>query len=67
MPKKVSFEPFCSKESELMFSTVSSMFQKRIINAISILEDQEYRKMLKRIWEGDLTIEDRERINTRVI
>ncbi len=67
-------EPVCSKESKLMFSTESSMFWKRIINAIIILdndhsfkEDQEYGKMLKRMWEGDLTIEDREKINTRVI
>jgi hypothetical protein len=30
-------------------------------------EDPEYGKMLKRIWEGDLTLEDKQRINTRVI
>jgi hypothetical protein len=46
-------EPVCLKESELMFSSVSSMFWKKIINEIIILdndhhfkEDQEYRKML---------------------
>jgi hypothetical protein len=44
------------------------------INAIIILdnkprfkEDPEYGKMLKRMWEGDLTLEDKQRINTRVI
>ena len=67
-------EPVCSKESDLMFSTLSSMFWKRTINAILILDnghrfkkDEEYGQMLKRMWEGDLTIEDRKRINTRVI
>jgi hypothetical protein len=49
------------------------MFWQRIINAIIILdndhhfkEDPDYGKMLKRMWEGDLTCKDRERINTRV-
>ena len=44
------------------------------INAIIILdnkhhfkEDPEYSKMLKRMWEGDLILEDKQRINTRVI
>ncbi len=30
-------------------------------------EDPEYGQMLKRMWNGDLTTEDRERINSRVI
>ncbi len=30
-------------------------------------EDLEYGKMLKRMWNGDLTIEDKKQINTRVI
>jgi hypothetical protein len=30
-------------------------------------EDAEYGKIVKRIWEGDITCKDRERINTRVI
>ncbi len=30
-------------------------------------EDPEYVQMLKRIWSGDLTKEDRMRINTRVL
>ncbi len=64
-------EPICLNESDLMFSSLSLMFWQRIINAIIILdndhcfkEDPEYRKMLKK---GDITHEDRERINTRVI
>ncbi len=67
-------EPICLNESDLMFLSLSSMFWQRIINAMIILdndhcfkEDPEYGKMLKRMWEGDLTCEGRERINTRVI
>jgi hypothetical protein len=30
-------------------------------------EDPEYGQMLKRMWSGDLTREDRMRINTRVL
>ena len=30
-------------------------------------EDPEYGKMLKRMWNGDLTNEDQKQINTRVI
>ncbi len=66
-------EPICLNKSDLMFLSLSSMFCQRIINTIIILdndrfkEDPEYGKMLKRMWEGDLTHEDRERINTRVI
>jgi hypothetical protein len=30
-------------------------------------EDPEYGQMLKRMWSGDLTKEDRMRINTRVL
>ncbi len=30
-------------------------------------EDPEYGQMLKRMWSGDLTIEDRMSINTRVL
>jgi hypothetical protein len=44
------------------------------INAIIILDndhqfkqDPEYGCMLKKMWEGDLDLEDRKRINTRVI
>ncbi len=44
------------------------------INAIIILDndhrfkqDPKYGCMLKKMWEGDLVVEDRKRINTRVI
>ncbi len=67
-------ELICSNKSDLMFSSLSSMFWQRIINVIIILdndhffkEDPEYGKLLKKMWEGDLTREDRERSNTRVI
>ncbi len=67
-------EPICSKESELLFSSKSSREWDSNINAIIILdnehrfkEDVEYGKMLKRMWEGNLTLEDKKRINTRVI
>ncbi len=66
-------EPVCSKETDLMLSTLSSMEWCQKINAIIILnnehcfrEDPEYGRMLKKMWEGDLDPEDRERINTRV-
>jgi hypothetical protein len=67
-------EPICSKESELLFTSKSTQVWDQNINAIIILdnkycfkEDQEYGKMLKRMWEGDLTLEDKPRMNTRVI
>jgi hypothetical protein len=68
------FEPICSKESEMLFSSKLSQEWDSNINAIIILdnkhhfkEDAEYCKMLKRMWEGNLTLEDKQRINTRVI
>ncbi len=67
-------EPICSKESELLFSRKSSGIWDSNINATIVLdnkhqfkEDPEYRKMLKRMWEGDLTLVGKHRINTRVI
>ena len=67
-------EPICSKESELFFSSKSTQQWDPNINVIIILdnehhfiEDPEYGIMLKRMWEGDLTLEDIQRINTRVI
>jgi hypothetical protein len=67
-------ESICSKESELLFSSKSSQEWDSNINAIIILdnehrfkEDAEYGRMLKRMWEGDLTLEDKQRINTRAI
>ncbi len=60
-------EPVCSKETDLMFSTLSSMLEwRRKINTIIILnnehcfkEDPEYGHMLKQMWEGDLDPEDK--------
>ena len=67
-------EPVASKDSDLLFSETSSRHWEHIINAIIILDndhrfkdDPEYGKMLKRMWKGELTLRDRERINTRVI
>jgi hypothetical protein len=67
-------EPICSKESELLFSSKSTQHWDQNINAIINLEneqyfkeDPKYSKMLKRMWKGDLTLEDKQRINTRVI
>jgi hypothetical protein len=57
-----------------LFSSKSSQEWDSNINAIIILdnehrfkEDAKYGKMLKRMWEGDLTLEDKQRINSRVI
>ncbi len=67
-------EPVCSKETGLMFLTLSSMEWQQKNNAIIILnndhrfkQDPEYARMLKKMWKGDLDLEDRKRINTRVI
>jgi hypothetical protein len=57
-----------------LFSSKSSQEWDSNINAIIILdnehrfkEDAEFGKMLKGMWEGNLTLEDKQRINTRVI
>ena len=67
-------EPVCSKETDPIFLTLSSMEWCQKINTIIILnnehcfkEDPEYGCMLKKMWEGDLDPKDRKRINTRVI
>ena len=67
-------EPVCSNDSELLFSSLSSGLWDNSINVVLILEndhrfkeDPEYGKMLKRMWNGDLTNEDQKQINTRVI
>ncbi len=61
-------EPVCSNDSELLFSSLSSKHWDNSINVVSILdndqrfkEDPEYGKMLKRIWSGDLSIEDQKK------
>jgi hypothetical protein len=57
-----------------MFSSLSRKHWDNCINAIIILnndnhfkEDPEYGQMLKRMWNRDLSTEDRKRINSRVI
>ena len=64
-------EPVCAKECDLMFSYSSSQEWHKNINAVIILDnhhrfkhDPEYGQMLKRMWEGDLTKQDRLRLNT---
>ncbi len=63
-----------STEFDLMFSSLSSNQWDNCINAVIILDnvhcfkkDPEYGEMLKRMWNGNLSTEDRKRINTRVI
>jgi hypothetical protein len=67
-------EPVCSNEKELLFSTLSSGVWENNINAVIILnnehrfkDDPQYGQMLKRMWTGDLSKEDRKVINSRVI
>ncbi len=67
-------EPIGVNDTELLFSSLSSQHWENCINAVIILdnehrfkEDPEYGQMLKRMWSGDLTKEDRMRINTRVL
>ncbi len=68
-------EPVGSMEFDLMFSCLSSKHWDNCINAIIILdyihcfkEDPEYEEMLKRMWwNGNLSTEDCNRINTRAI
>ncbi len=64
-------EPVAAKDTELLFLNLSSQHWENYINAVIILdnehcfkEDSEYGQMLKRMWSGDLTKEDRMRINT---
>ena len=38
-----------------------------LANQSTLLLNQEYGEMLTRLWRDDLTQEDREKINTRVI
>jgi len=67
-------EPTKSEDSDLLFSSNSSRHFENCINAYIILSnnhrfkgDPEYGELLSRMWNGDLTKEDREKINTRVI
>ena len=61
-------------DKDLLYSRKSSQLWENCINTTIILkndhrfkDDPEYGQMLKRMWSGDLTREDRERINTRVL
>ena len=67
-------EPVCSNEKELLFSSLSSGVWENNINVVLILDnehrfkdDPQYGQMLKRMWTGDLSKEDRKVINSRVI
>jgi hypothetical protein len=67
-------EPTSCEDSDLLFSCKSSRHWENCINAVIILEnnhrfkdDPEYGRLLKRMWLGDLTKKDRERINKRVV
>ncbi len=67
-------EPVGAKDTELLFSSLSSQHWEICINAVIILdnehrfkEDPKYGQMLKRMWSGNLTKEDWMRINTRVL
>ncbi len=67
-------EPVCNNNSKLLFSSLSSRHWDNNINVVIIWdnnhhfkEDPEYGKMLKRMWNGDLSIEDQKQVNTRVI
>jgi hypothetical protein len=62
-------EPVCSNNSELLFSSLSSRHWDNNINVVIILdidhcfkEDPKYGQMLKRMWNGDLSIEDAKKI-----
>ena len=62
-------EPVGSTELDLLYSSLSSKHWDNCINSIIILdndhrfkEDPEHGQMLKRMWNGDLTTEDRKRI-----
>lgn len=67
-------EPTSCEDSDLLFSSKSSRHWENCINALIILDnnhrfkdDPEYGRLLKRMWMGDLTKKDRERINKRVV
>ena len=67
-------EPVCSNDSELLFSSLSSGLWDNSINVVIILdndhrfkEDPEYGKMLKRMWNGDLTSEDRKKLTPELL
>jgi hypothetical protein len=68
-------KPVGSNEKELMFSSLSSGHWDNSINVVIMIlnnehgfkEDPEYGQMLKRMWSGDLSKEDCQKVNTRMI
>jgi len=67
-------EPCGAKGEDLLFSRASGCGFESKLNAVVILEnkhrfknDEKYGDMLKRMWEGDLTTEDRKWINERFV
>ena len=67
-------EPIGAKDTELLFSSQSSLHWENCINSVIILdnehcfkEDPKYSQMLKRMWGGDLTKDDQKRIKSRVL
>ena len=67
-------KPVCSNDKELLFSSKSSGHWDNCINVIIILDNNHcfrdnplYVQILKRMWNGKLSIEDQRRINTRVV
>ena len=63
-----------SNNKELLFSSTSREHWDNCINEIIILEnnhcfieDPQYEQMLKRMWNGELSVEDQQRINARVV
>jgi len=62
------------KAKHLLYDRFGSQLWENSINCVIILEnihrfkdDPEYGKMLTRLWRDDLTQEDRDKINTRVV
>jgi hypothetical protein len=67
-------EPVGANDTELLISSLSSQHWENCINAVIILDnehcfkdDPKYGQMLKRMWSGDLTKDDRMRISSRVL
>ncbi len=67
-------KPVGSNEKELMFLSLSGGYWDKSINVVIVLnkehpfkEDPEYGQMLTRMWSGDLSKEDHQKVNTRVI
>ena len=67
-------EPVGSSDKELLFSSKSSEHWDNRINAIIILDNNHFFRddplnvqMLKRMWNGELSMEDRKRINPELL